>query len=104
MKIDKVKHNNMTFQSDDSGYLIGQDVSEILKEAAVERKIARELTDNKKTYKKFATIPDVVCIEIKNKYNIDIHAPEASDDPNIMKRFKAIVKQDYPYLMSYEAK
>mgnify|MGYP003637512635 CR=1 FL=1 len=100
MKIDKTKHGNMTLTADDSGFLIGQDVSEILKQAEQERKISSEFTNTKKTYRKFGTIPDIICIEIKNKYNIDIHAQEASDDPSIMKRFKQIIVQEYPYLLS----
>ena len=100
MKIDETKHLNMTLKADDSGYLVGQDVSGILEQAAMERKIAAEFTNPNKTYRKFGTIPDVVCIEIKNKFGVDIHDPIASNDPNTMKKFKAIIKRDYPYLLS----
>lgn len=100
MKIDEVKHHNMTFKADDSGYLVGQDVSEILAQAAMERKFAAEVSNPNKRYRKFGTIPDVICLEIKNKFNIDIHAPESSEDPNIMKKFKDIIKREYPYLLS----
>lgn len=100
MKIDKTHHGNMFLEADDSGFQIGQDVSGILEQAALERKIAAEFTNPNKTYRKFGTIPDVVCIEIANKYGVDIHDPEASSDPNTMKRFKQIIKTDYPYLLS----
>lgn len=100
MKIDLTKHGNMTLKADDSGYQVGQDVSGILEQAALERKMAAEFTNPNKTYRKFGTIPDVVCIEIANQHGIDIHDPIQSSDPNTMKKFKAIIKRDYPYLLS----
>jgi len=100
MNIDQTKHLNMTLKADDSGYQIGQDVSEILAQAANERKFAAEISNPNKRYRKFGTIPDVICIEVKNKYGVDIHAPESSEDPNIMKKFKDIIKREYPYLLS----
>jgi len=100
MKIDETKHLNMTLKADDSGYQIGQDVSEILAQAAAERKFTAEVSNPNKRYRKFGTIPDVICIEIKNKTGIDIHCPIQGQDPNTMKNFKAIIKRDYPYLLS----
>ena len=100
MIIDKVKHNNMTLKADDDSWAVSQDISEILKEAAIDRQIAAEFTNPNKRYRKFGTIPDVVCIEINNIYNIDIHDPEQFADPKTMQRFKAIIKRDYPYLLS----
>ena len=65
-------------------------------------KMDRETMTSKDTgYKKFATIPDVVAIEILEKHKLDIHDPVQSSDSNVMKRFKNIIKQEYPYLLSY---
>ena len=100
MKIDETKHLNMTLKADESGFQVGQDVSAILEQAAQERKFAAEVMNPNKKYRKFGTIPDVVCIEIKNKFGVDIHCPIQGTDPNTMKKFKAIIKRDYPYLLS----
>ena len=52
-------------------------------------------------YKKFATIPDIVAVEIMMKYGIDIHDGDTFRDPSLMKKFYYIVKTEYPHLMSY---
>ena len=50
-------------------------------------------------HKKFATIPDIVAIEIAEKYGIDIHDPNIMHDKHRMNRFKQIVMTDYKYLV-----
>lgn len=50
--------------------------------------------------KKFATIPDIVAIDIKDKWGLDIHAPEFMSDKDSLAKFMLIVRQDYPYLLS----
>jgi len=52
-------------------------------------------------YKKFATIPDIVAIDILNKYGIDIHDPNTMQDREKMTKFKNIIKAEYKYLLSY---
>ena len=49
--------------------------------------------------KKFATIPDIVSMEILQKYGIDLHAPEFMHDKDAMKKLKAIIVMDYPHLV-----
>jgi len=50
--------------------------------------------------KKFATIPDLVAIDIKDKWGLDIHAPEFMSDKEMLAKLMVIVRQDYPYLLS----
>ena len=57
--------------------------------------------DNKLGAKKFATIPDIVAIEINEKYGIDLHDPATGSDKDKMTRFKYIVRTQYPYLLSF---
>ena len=57
--------------------------------------------NSKAGYKKFATIPDIVAIDILNKYGIDIHDPNTMQDQTKMTRFKNIIKSEYKYLLSY---
>ena len=51
--------------------------------------------------KKFATIPDLVSIEIMNKYGINIHDPLTFNDKDKMKKFKYIIQTEYKHLMAY---
>ncbi len=81
-----------------SNWKVYQDEKPFLEQA----KLDRELMNKKDTgYKKFATIPDIVAIEVLQNYGIDIHCPFQSSDSSVMKRFKTIIKQDYPHLLSY---
>jgi hypothetical protein len=52
-------------------------------------------------FKKFATVPDIVAIEIKNKWGIDLHNSTTMQDKDMMAKFMVIFKQNYPHLMSY---
>ena len=52
-------------------------------------------------YRKFATIPDIVAIEVNEKYGINIHDPIQSSDSACMNKFKKIIKENYAYLLSY---
>lgn len=52
-------------------------------------------------FKKFATVPDIVAIEIKTKYGIDLHDPKTMSDKDMMAKFMLIFKQNYQHLMSY---
>ncbi|MCH9733914.1 MAG: hypothetical protein K0U78_05090 [Actinomycetia bacterium] len=51
--------------------------------------------------KKFATIPDLVSIEILNKYGINLHDPATLGDRDKMKKFKYIIQTEYKHLMAY---
>jgi len=82
----------------ESVWKIQQDEKPFIEQA----KLDRELGQNKNSgYKKFATIPDIVAIDILNKYGIDIHDPETMRDQNKMLKFKNIIKTEYKYLLSY---
>jgi len=82
----------------ESIWTVQQDEKPFLEQAKADRELG-----NKKDvgYKKFATIPDIVAIDILNKYGIDIHNPATMQDKTIMNRFKQIIKSEYAYLLSY---
>ena len=83
----------------ESHFQIYQDEKPFIEQA----KIDRETMTRKDTgYKKFATIPDIVAIEVKQKWNIDIHDPIQSGDSAVMNKFKKIIKENYAYLLSYQ--
>ena len=63
-------------------------------------KAERETHSTRHTHvKKFATIPDIVSMEILQKYGLDLHAPEFMHDKDAMKRLKTIIVTDYPDLV-----
>lgn len=80
-----------------SHWQLEQDEKPFIEQAKIDREKGTKATAN--SHKKFATIPDIVAIEVMQKYGINIHDPEHSSDYWTMKRFKQIIMQDYPYLV-----
>ena len=79
-----------------SEWQISQDEKPFIEQAKLDREKGTKATPH--NHKKFATIPDIVAIEVMSKYQIDIHNAEHNGCPWTMKRFKQIIMQDYPYL------
>lgn len=78
------------------GWQVKQDIQPFIEDA----KQQRDAGFNKKShYRKFASIPDVVAIEIATKYGVNIHDPKTNNDKDLMKKFKKIIIEDYPYLL-----
>lgn len=95
------ENNNMKAMENDTHWAMSQDVSEILRQAKEDRDIAAESVHKpSRTMRKFATIPDVVAFEVKEKFGINIHDPEIASDRQEMARFRMIIKQHYPLLLS----
>jgi len=82
----------------ESIWTVQQDEKPFLEQAKKDRDIGQKKNVG---YKKFATIPDIVAIDILNKYGIDIHEPETMLDRDKMQKFKNIIKTEYKYLLSY---
>ena len=76
-----------------------QDETPFLEQAKQDREASKKVTAN--GYKKFATIPDIVAIEIAQIYGINIHEPETLHDRDKMNTFKRIIATDYKHLLSY---
>ena len=81
-----------------SVWTVQQDEKPFIEQAKRDRDAGQ---NSKAGYKKFATIPDIVAIDILNKYGIDIHDPNTMQDQTKMTRFKNIIKSEYKYLLSY---
>lgn len=82
----------------ESVWTVQQDEKPFLEQAKIDRDVGQKKDVG---YKKFATIPDIVAIDIHTKYGIDIHDPATMQDSTLMKRFKNIIKTEYAYLLSY---
>ena len=85
---------------DDHGsvWKIYQDEKPFLEQAKMDRETMGPAVNG---FKKFATIPEIVAIEINEQHGIDIHAPDTMHDKDKMAKFMLIIKQEYPYLLSY---
>lgn len=98
----KTVNNSLTGQIDytdtESRWQVYQDERPYLEQA----KLDREQTQKRDIgYKKFATIPDIVAIELKDKYGLDIHHPEFMSDPDKKAKLMTIIRNDFKHLMAY---
>lgn len=89
-------HNNGT----NFDYKIEQDEKPFLEEAKRDRDNGSK-SSGKHKVKKFATIPDLVSMEILTKYGINIHDPSIMQDKHRMTRFKHIIATEYKYLLAF---
>lgn len=79
-------------------WTLTQDEKPFIEQAKLDRE---EQSKRDIGYKKFATIPDIVAVEIMMKHGIDIHDADTFRDKSLMNKFYYIVKTEYPYLVSY---
>ena len=86
---------------DDHGsyWQIEQDERPFIEQAKIDRETMK--TSKLDGMRKFATIPDIVSIEINTKYGIDLHDPNTMLDRDKMTRFKKIIAQEYAHLLSF---
>ena len=87
--------------TDRSRWEIYQDEEPFVEQAKLDRE--QTLRETHMGHRKFATIPDIVALEVMQKYAINIHDPEQSRCHWTMKRFKEIVMRDYPHLVVNKA-
>ena len=85
----------------ESTWQVYQDEKPFVEQAKLDRELGLKHTNMK--HRKFATIPDIVALEVMQKYGIDIHNNETSRDPVEMRKFKTIIMQDYPHLVVNKA-
>jgi hypothetical protein len=77
---------------------VSQDIGGILDQTALDRAY-QEVHGKSKKYRKIATIPDVVAIEILTKYGLDLHAPDFMHHPANGRKLRQILKSEYPKLL-----
>ena len=76
-----------------------QDVSAYLDYASKSRAAAKSMFANQKqNYRSFAIIPDIVAVDIKTKFGIDVHDSQNSAEE--LQKIKSIVIQNYPQLLT----
>ena len=82
----------------DSTWEIRQDEKPYIDEVNRERENQKK-GFNSSAMKKFATIPDIVAIDLLANYGIDIHDPLFMHDHMNMKKLKTVILQDFPHLV-----
>ena len=87
-----------------SNWMVEQDISHVLEAAKRDREREQLLGKSKQHYRKFASIPEVVAIEINQLYGIDLFAPEFMHDEEMKARFFRIIETEYPHLKTTETK
>jgi len=76
-----------------------QDISDYLDYAHNMRtKSASLFANQKQKYRSFAIIPDIIAIDIMNKYNVDVGDP--NNDTQTLAKIRNIIIRDYPKLLT----
>lgn len=76
-----------------------QDVTPYLDYAKQSRARANELFANQKqNFRSFAIIPDIVAVDMKTKFNVDVHNPQNSAED--LQKIKNLVISNYPQLLT----
>ena len=83
--------------SGESRWQVHQDETPFLRQAAEDR--AKTQKENASGMRKFATIPEIVAIEIKEKYGVDLHHGDFMADVDMKAKFFSIIQTDYPHLV-----
>ena len=86
--------------TDTGDFQIHQDAAPFIAAAKADREGTR-IGRKDVGYKKACTIPDIVALDILTKYKIDVHDANFMHDPTAVRKVIAIMKSEYPALMSY---
>lgn len=76
-----------------------QDISQYLEHAKLEREKQAHYGIRKDGYRKLATIPDIVALDILQNHKLDLHDPTFMQNPANMTRLKKILMSEYPDLL-----
>ena len=79
---------------------VSQDMTPFLEEAALGR-ARNEASKGRpvKSHRKFATVPNAVAYAILVEHGLDISDPTFLHDADKVRKFKAIMRMEYPYLI-----
>ncbi len=93
----------MNFIKDEYGnfgeFRATQDVSPYLNYAKESRARANELFANQKqNFRSFAIIPDIVAVDMKTKFGVDVHDPQ--NGAQELQKIRNLVIQNYPQLLT----
>jgi hypothetical protein len=78
---------------------VKQDVQQYKDQVKLERDKEQYFGKTNQGYRKMATIPDIVALEILQNHKINLHDPLFMNDKNNMKKLKTILIMEYPDLL-----
>ena len=81
----------------ESHWQMYQDERPFLEQAKRDREAGTKKTHH--NHKKFATIPEIVAIELKEKHGVDIHSTTFMNDDDMKAKFFTLIQQNYPHLV-----
>jgi len=76
-----------------------QDITQYIDHAKLEREKQEYYGIRKDGYRKMATIPDIVALEILQNHHLDLHDPAFMQDRKNLERLKKILISEYPDLL-----
>ena len=92
--------HSFVVKTNETHYELEQNIAPYKEYAAKSRQAQWDTRMSKKSHwRPFATIPDIVAIDILTKYGLNIHAPEFGHDVSGKKKLVEIIKADYPELL-----
>jgi len=78
---------------------VKQDIQQYKDQAKRDRDREQYFGRINKGYRKMATIPDIVALEILQKHKLNLHDQLFMNDKNNMKKLKTILMMEYPDLL-----
>jgi len=93
VEIDKDIHAGFDLESGD--WQATQNITQYKEQAKKDRDRQEYFGHTKGSYRKMATIPDIVAIKILQDHNLDLHDPSFMGDPNNLKKLKSILLSEY---------
>jgi len=97
--VGKDKSINAGFDLNTTEWEAKQDITDYVEHAKLEREKQDYYGIRKDGYRKLATIPDIVALDILQKHNLDLHDPHFMNDPNNLKKLKTILSSEYRDLL-----
>lgn len=97
--VDPKKSMKAGFDLQSAEWGVKQDIQQYKDQVKLERDKEQYFGRTNKGYRKMATIPDIVAVEILQNHNIDLHDPMFMSDKNNLKKLKTILMMEYPDLL-----
>lgn len=97
--VDPKKSMKAGFDLQSAEWGVKQDIQQYKDQVKLERDKEQYFGRTNKGYRKMATIPDIVAVEILQNHHIDLHDPMFMSDKNNLKKLKTILMMEYPDLL-----
>jgi len=90
-------HAGFDLQSGD--WEASQDITQYKENVKLQKEREAYYGRSKGSYRKMATIPDIVAIKILQEHHLDLHDPNFMQDSNNLKKLKKILMSEYSDLV-----